>query len=446
MTSGVKQALPQMLSPKTTADGRMPRGRAGGQEFAATLGGVLGNPAADAKIARPGSDLRTIWSGFAQGRESDMPQRSAESAENRSHLLSVSEPDVDTLPEDTTETASAASDIISLDVAPWRGTPRERPGPHRETETNAAPEATPAPQQGMPQVPPSARAENASALIGQAHARSTTPDSAGGPSRPVPSRSTDEDMSGKDAAIRSPEERQRTSGFVPMGRAGQHEAIGFEPAASSTEANQSSSRADTLTDQSADRTTAIPRITVVGQQNVPAPMPSTALVLVDSIASSDLLEPTATKLSFDTLQPSTYVSAHSLKIQLHPAELGMVTATLRFAGDQLSIELKVENQEAYRQLSADSDLIVNSLRDLGYDVDRVTVLQPSSASTGTPRTDGSPVTSQQGRPAEQFGQGSASGGNGGSGGQPSGDGSNTGRGGRQNPASQQKENAGGVYI
>ena len=43
-------------------------------------------------------------------------------------------------------------------------------------------------------------------------------------------------------------------------------------------------------------------------------------------------------------------SAQSLKIQLHPAELGMVTATLRFAGEQLSIELQVENHEAYQRL------------------------------------------------------------------------------------------------
>ena len=84
---------------------------------------------------------------------------------------------------------------------------------------------------------------------------------------------------------------------------------------------------------------------------------------------------------------ATHASAQSLKIQLHPAELGMVTATLRFAGEQLSIELQVENHEAYRRLSSDSETIVKSLRDLGYDIERVSVLQPSIASAAAARSD-----------------------------------------------------------
>ena len=115
---------------------------------------------------------------------------------------------------------------------------------------------------------------------------------------------------------------------------------------------------------------------------------------------------------------ATHASAQSLKIQLHPAELGMVTATLRFAGEQLSIELQVENHEAYRRLSSDSETIVNSLRDLGYDIERVTVLQPSTCIASEPRapTPAHRCPLRRVAPADQFGSGTAGGGNGGSGG------------------------------
>ena len=129
-------------------------------------------------------------------------------------------------------------------------------------------------------------------------------------------------------------------------------------------------------------------------------MPSTALVLVESIAASGLLEPAATVLAIDAIHASaTHASAQSLKIQLHPAELGMVTATLRFAGEQLSIELKVENHEAYRRLSSDSEAIVKSLRDLGYDIERVSVLQPSIAASAAARSEGAAMQAHRVAPA-----------------------------------------------
>ena len=76
-----------------------------------------------------------------------------------------------------------------------------------------------------------------------------------------------------------------------------------------------------------------------------------------------------------------------LKIELHPAELGMVTASLRLSGEQLSIELKPETHDAYRRLSTDSEAIVKSLRGLGFEVDKVTILQPSVAVPAATRTD-----------------------------------------------------------
>jgi chemotaxis protein MotD len=123
----------------------------------------------------------------------------------------------------------------------------------------------------------------------------------------------------------------------------------------------------------------------------------------------------------------------------------MVTATLRFAGEQLSIELKVENQEAYRRLSADSDIIVNSLRELGYDIDRVTIVQPSAPAPGAKADASISMSPSQGRSAEQFGQG-ANDENAGSGGRSSGEDRSARHGGQQGSTLSQKKAAGGVYI
>ncbi|MFC3072485.1 flagellar hook-length control protein FliK [Shinella pollutisoli] len=64
---------------------------------------------------------------------------------------------------------------------------------------------------------------------------------------------------------------------------------------------------------------------------------------------------------------------NTLKIQMNPVELGMVTATLRLHGDELVVSLQVETGEAYRQLSDDQDAIVKALRGHGFAVDQVSV-------------------------------------------------------------------------
>ncbi|MDQ2633736.1 MAG: flagellar hook-length control protein FliK, partial [Pseudomonadota bacterium] len=191
-----------------------------------------------------------------------------------------------------------------------------------------------------------------------------------------------------------------------------------------------------------------PRITVLAQQNIPAPMPSTAIVLVESITAGDLLEPARTVHSLDAIHASAApASGQSLKIQLHPAELGMVTATLRFAGQQLSIELQVENHEAHRRLTSDSDTIVSTLRDLGYDIDRVTVLQPAIASSSTNRSDaGASMTSAQGRAPDQPGSGATGGGNGGASGRQPENSENPGKSGLHYLAGSKEKQASGLYI
>ncbi len=134
------------------------------------------------------------------------------------------------------------------------------------------------------------------------------------------------------------------------------------------------------------------RVTVVAEQSIPAPAAhvsatSTALVAGltgDSGWHSALRSVAAMQRVSGQMNGAP---VHSMKLQLHPAELGMVTADLRFSGDQLAVELKVENAEAYHRLSSDSDSIVASLKALGYDIDQVTVAQSSVANSTGGRPD-----------------------------------------------------------
>lgn len=105
---------------------------------------------------------------------------------------------------------------------------------------------------------------------------------------------------------------------------------------------------------------------------------------------------------------------NALRIQLHPADLGVVTATLRLSGDHLVIDLKVETAAAYRQLSADNAAIVDKLKGHGYVVESVTIQhvavdrpaapQPQQApGFPNPHAGGQAAAGGGGRPFEQNG-------------------------------------------
>ncbi len=183
----------------------------------------------------------------------------------------------------------------------------------------------------------------------------------------------------------------------------------------------SARRPDTTTQAPADKAPAPAAdkpantpVTVTAAQSfaapAPAPMNTTIAALAGAIASDGGVAPalSASAGLTQTAQPVA-VASHLLKIELHPAELGVVTANLRLSGGQLSIELKPENQEAHRRLSADSEALVKSLQGLGFSVDKITILQPAVAVTATPRMDAAP--SPTGRDASSFQPGN-SGGNG----------------------------------
>ncbi|QKC88856.1 flagellar hook-length control protein FliK [Mesorhizobium sp. NZP2234] len=165
------------------------------------------------------------------------------------------------------------------------------------------------------------------------------------------------------------------------------------------------------------------RIDVVSERSFPAPpqapMSQAALSIINAVAADG-----GPRQAFSTTSAaaqtagSVAVPTHVLKIELHPAELGMVTAHLRLSGEQLSIELKPETHDAYHRLSSDSEAIVKSLRGLGFEVDKVTIMQPSVAVPATTRADttASPAAAP-GRDQSSFQPGNSGGGNNGAGGQ-----------------------------
>jgi chemotaxis protein MotD len=91
--------------------------------------------------------------------------------------------------------------------------------------------------------------------------------------------------------------------------------------------------------------------------------------------------------------PVGTIPVQSLSIQLQPVELGMVTANLKYAGNQLSIDIEVQTQDAQRRLSSDSSDIVKSLQSLGFQVDKVTVrqVQPQAQAQSQGQPQGQPT-------------------------------------------------------
>lgn len=78
---------------------------------------------------------------------------------------------------------------------------------------------------------------------------------------------------------------------------------------------------------------------------------------------------------YQTAQPK---ALNTLKIQLNPAELGVVTATMKLNGDNLQVQLRVENIDAYRMLSEDSSSIVKALKGQGFGIDQINLTLASS--------------------------------------------------------------------
>ena len=131
------------------------------------------------------------------------------------------------------------------------------------------------------------------------------------------------------------------------------------------------------------------KVKILSIQTVPAPAggpsstpSSTGGALVETMTSDPAWRASFTGAMSTTAHMTARAGdpLHSMKIQLHPAELGAVTAKLHMAGDQLTIELQVDSEEARQRLATDSDAMVKAMRGLGYEVDRITIhhSQPST--------------------------------------------------------------------
>ena len=135
-----------------------------------------------------------------------------------------------------------------------------------------------------------------------------------------------------------------------------------------------------------DQISVAAKVSIIAEQAAPAPaapaLSANAAAIVNAVGAESGWR-AAAHLSSALLSEgqNNAQPMRELKIQLHPLELGVVTAHLRTVGEKLSVELKVDNHEAYDRLSADSDAIIKSLRSLGFDIDSVSIQQPQAAAT-----------------------------------------------------------------
>ncbi|WP_064681120.1 flagellar hook-length control protein FliK [Rhizobium bangladeshense] len=104
---------------------------------------------------------------------------------------------------------------------------------------------------------------------------------------------------------------------------------------------------------------------------------------------------------------STGKVVNTLKIQMNPIDLGLVTATMRLSGDALNVDLKVDTGAAYRQLKEDHGKILEALRSQGYAVDNITIsMAPVERADAGNQAGGQGQATQQQSLAQQ-GQGGA---------------------------------------
>lgn len=128
--------------------------------------------------------------------------------------------------------------------------------------------------------------------------------------------------------------------------------------------------------EEADQKT-VETVTVIDSRRYIAPVSTTNAASITAAMVGDgewvqAMSP-GSELANAAAQSSHGKVVHTLKLQMTPIELGSVTATLRLSGDELSVQLTVDNPAALRQLSNDQSDILKSLRAQGLVVDQVQV-------------------------------------------------------------------------
>lgn len=164
-------------------------------------------------------------------------------------------------------------------------------------------------------------------------------------------------------------------------------------------------------DDSAD-STPVETITVVEARRFIAPASSTngAAITAAMLGDSEWINAMSpgSELANAAAQSGHGKVVNTLKLQMTPIELGSVTATLRLTGEELSVQLTVDNPAALRQLSNDTSDILKALRAQGLTVDHVQVnMQVSSVDRSADAGQNSAAGQQPGQQTFQpGGQGS----------------------------------------
>jgi chemotaxis protein MotD len=481
MTTSVKQAWAALVPDRAKADAPRQNGKGGETGFAeAVQFGPSGKQARPSTTDAPG-DMRHRWNielNLADRAAGEPHAAGADDARRQRELpvdlpglgedgtaddvggLNAGQTD-QTVPDESAENVSGAMPAAFRPPLPpmilLGGFGRPEAGAVSESElasstADASLQADPAPPpSGEPtktdatlakaaMVTPPAVAAAALAVPQQGNTKAASAEttSTGGESKPVPA-------SLGELVIKPPAGAQ-------SGAASTNETIRPVAAVSAERPNSTIAR-DSLRENVPDAPGQAARVTVLAQQNVPAPatlFPGlTATPLLTAIAADGSWRELAAAADSRGLPAQNAVaSTHSLKVQLHPAELGTVTATLRIAGEQLTVELQVESVEAQQRLSADTETIVKSLRALGLEVDRVTIQQSPVVKAPNARTDAN--TGQNGQPApdrQSFNAANSGGGNGQTGSQHSGRDTSNGAQASQNTTPGSVDRAGGgLYI
>lgn len=170
---------------------------------------------------------------------------------------------------------------------------------------------------------------------------------------------------------------------------------GAKPAVSSSAGEASRPAGNSAFDQPASRPSSpgernaaqlAAKVNVLGFSAAVAPAPvamlgATSAGLVAAIEADPTWRAAAAEPAPGTARTPNFASGvNTLRIQLHPAEFGMVTARLTAVGSQLEIEIRVESNDARQRLANDSDAIVKALRAAGLDVEKVTIQQGNTSS------------------------------------------------------------------
>jgi len=138
-----------------------------------------------------------------------------------------------------------------------------------------------------------------------------------------------------------------------------------------------SEAAQAVRDDKEPASTTVETVTVIDARRFLAPVSSNnaASITAAMVGDSEWISAMSpgSELANAATQSSQGKVVNTLKIQMNPIELGSVTATLKLTGEELSVQLTVENHAALQKLTKDQDEILKALRAQGLTVDQVQI-------------------------------------------------------------------------